>query len=70
MIPTAAIAIKAILVISFLSTAVYFVGTGIMFSCGGFIGWILVSVLVAVILSVLLLPLILLAGLVASMFGI
>ena len=70
MIAAVALAIKAILVISFLASGVYFVGTGAMFSCGGFIGWIFVSAMLTILLTILLSPLILLAGLVGAVLRI
>jgi len=62
--------LKAILLICFLGSGIYFLGTGAMWSLGGFFGWIAVSVMAAVIVAVALSPILLVVWVVGRIIGI
>lgn len=62
--------LKSILLICFLGSGIYFMGTGAMWSLGGFVGWIAVSVMVAVIVGVALSPILLVVWIIGRVLGI
>ena len=64
-----AILLKLIIIGSFLCSALYFMSSGNMWSCGGFFAWIIVSTLMAVICTIAMLPLILFVGFVGYLLG-
>jgi len=62
--------LKTILLICFLGSGIYFLGTGAMWSLGGFIGWIAVSVMAAIIVVVAMSPILLVVWVVGRIFRI
>jgi hypothetical protein len=62
--------LKSILLICFLGSGIYFMGTGAMWSLGGFVGWIAVSVMVAIIVAVALSPILLVVWVIGRILGI
>jgi hypothetical protein len=62
--------LKSILLICFLGSGIYFMGTGAMWSLGGFVGWIAVSVMVAIIVAVALSPILLVVWVIGRVLGI
>jgi len=65
----AAFLLQLILFGSFICCGLYFVLSGSIFSCGGFFGWIIVSILMTIIVTIALSPLILIVGLIGHLFG-